>query len=117
MASGSHQWYRSCLALVARAYGWGWSGVATAGMHAAVERQAGQLHTSRTNIPRGAILWWTNSGAGHVAIYDGNGYIYSNDVSGQGTVGRVKWDFPEKVWGQHFAGWSAPYFPHAGGSG
>ncbi len=116
MASGSRQWYRSCLALVARAYGWGWSGVATAGLHAGVERQAGQLHTSRTNIPRGAVMWWTNSGAGHVAIYDGDGYIYSNDVTGHGTVGRVKWDYPEKVWGQHFAGWSAPYFPRAGGS-
>ena len=116
MASGSRQWYRSCLALAAQAYGWGWSGVNTAEQHADLLARAGKLHTTRTGIPRGAVLWWTNGGAGHVAIYDGHGYIYSNDVITNGQVGRVRWDFPERHWGQHFAGWSAPYFPHAGGS-
>lgn len=115
-ATNSRQWYRSCLALVANAYGWGGSGVGTAGEHALLLKRAGKLHTSRTNIPRGAVLWWTNSGAGHVAIFDGTGYIYSNDVITDGEVSRVRWDFPEKNWGQHFEGWSAPYFPQAGGS-
>lgn len=115
-ASNSRQWYRSCLALVANAYGWGYSGVNTAGQHALLLKRAGKLHTSRTNIPRGAVLWWTNSGAGHVAVYDGNGHIYSNDAVTQGEVSRVVWDMPEKQWGQHFEGWSAPYFPNAGGS-
>jgi len=115
-ATNSRRWYRSCLALVANAYGWGYSGVATAGEHAQLLKQAGQLHTSRTNIPRGAVVWWTNGGAGHVAIYDGNGHIYSNDAVTPGEVSLVAWDLPEKKWGQRFAGWSAPHFPNAGGS-
>ena len=115
-ATNSRQWYRSCLALVANAYGWGYSGDNTAGQHALLLKRAGKLHTSRTNIPRGAVLWWTNSGAGHVAVYDGNGHIYSNDAVTPGEVNRVAWDLPEKQWGQHFEGWSAPNFPHAGGS-
>ena len=115
-ATNSGQWYRSCLALVANAYGWGYSGVATAGQHALLLKRAGKLNTSRTNIPRGAVVWWTNSGAGHVAVYAGNGQIYSNDAVTPGQVSKVAWDLPEKQWGQHFEGWSAPYFPNAGGS-
>ena len=115
-ATNSGQWYRSCLALVANAYGWGYSGVATAGQHALLLKRAGKLNTSRTNIPRGAVVWWTNSGAGHVAVYAGDGQIYSNDAVTPGQVSKVAWDLPEKQWGQHFEGWSAPYFPHAGGS-
>ena len=114
--TNSAQWYRSCLALVANAYGWGYSGVNTAGQHALLLKRAGKLNTSRTNIPRGAVVWWTNSGAGHVAVYAGDGQIYSNDAVTPGQVSKVAWDLPEKQWGQHFEGWSAPYFPNAGGS-
>ena len=118
MSSGSHAWYRKCMALVAVAYGWQYSGNDTAYLGAKRVIAAGQMHTSRTNIPKGAVLWWdghrTGNAAGHVAIYDGNGYIFSNDVKGAGTVGRVPWTFPEDHWGQRFMGWSAPYFPNAG---
>ena len=114
--TNSAQWYRSCLALVANAYGWGYSGVNTAGQHALLLKRAGQLNTSRTNIPRGAVVWWTNSGAGHVAVYAGDGIIYSNDAVTAGQVSKVRWGLPEKQWGQHFEGWSAPFFPNAGGS-
>ena len=118
MSSGSHAWYRKCMALVAVAYGWQYSGNDTAYLGATRVIAAGQMHTSRTNIPKGAVLWWdghrTGNSAGHVAIYDGNGYIFSNDVKGAGTVGRVPWTFPEDHWGQRFMGWSAPYFPNAG---
>ncbi len=115
-ATNSSQWYRSCLALVANAYGWGYSGVDTAGAHAALIERAGKMHSSRTGIPRGAVLWWTNGRAGHVAVYAGDGLIYSNDAVTPGQVNKVRWDLPEKKWGQHFAGWSAPYFPNAAGS-
>ena len=89
--SNSGQWYQSCLALVANTYGWGYSGVATAGQHALLLKRAGKLNTSRTSIPRGAVLWWTNSGAGHVAVYAGDGQIYSNDAvtPRPGQQGRV----------------------------
>ena len=113
--TNSRQWYRSCLALVANAYGWGHSSIGTASAHAAIVKRAGKMHTNRTGVPRGAVLWWSG-GAGHVAIYDGAGFIYSNDSVIDGEVSRVRWDQPEKEWGKHFEGWSAPYFPRAGGS-
>ena len=118
MNSGSHAWYRRCMALVAVAYGWSYSGNDTAYIGAQRVIAAGQMHTSRAGIPKGAVMWWdgrrTGNTAGHVAIYDGNGYIFSNDVKGHGTVGRVPWTFPEDHWGQRFIGWSAPYMPNAG---
>ena len=98
-ATNSGQWYRSCLALVANAYGWGYSGVATAGQHALLLKRAGKLNTSRTNIPRGAVLWWTNSGAGHVAVYAGNGQIYSNDAVTPGQVSKVALGPPREAMG------------------
>ena len=116
--TGDRAWYRRCMALVAVAYGWRYSGNDTAYIGAQRVVAGGQMHTSRTGIPKGAVLWWdgrrTGNSAGHVAIYDGNGHIFSNDVSGHGTVGQVAWDYPEKQWGQRFIGWSAPYFPNAG---
>jgi len=33
-----------------------------------------------------------------VAIYDGEGYVYSNDVTHLGRVGRVPWTFPVNRW-------------------
>ena len=118
VSNGDSRWYRRCMALVAVAYGWSYSGNDTAYLGARRVEAAGQMHASRTGIPKGAVLWWdgrrTGNSAGHVAIYDGNGYIFSNDVKGHGTVGRVPWDFPEKQWGQRFIGWSSPYFPNAG---
>lgn len=114
MQTGASGWYRRCLALVMQAYGY--AGGAPTAFQAGQEAAAGgRLSTDRTRIPRGAILYWdgraTGNSAGHVAIYDGSGYIYSNDVAGPGTVGRVPWDFPETSWGQKFMGWTPPYFP------
>jgi hypothetical protein len=118
MTSGATQWYRRCLGLVALAYGWNVSGVSTAYEHALIVKQAGQLHADTTNIPRGALMWWdghpVGNAAGHVAIYDGEGFIYTNDATGPGKVGRVAWTVPTEQWGQTFMGWSAPYFPNAG---
>lgn len=114
MQTGSTSWYRRCLALVMQAYGYA-GGAATAFQAGQEAAAGGRLSTDRTRIPRGAVLYWdgraTGNPAGHVAIYDGDGYIYSNDVTGPGTVGRVPWDFPETNWGQKFMGWSPPYFP------
>lgn len=116
MTSGSTAWNRQCLALVMQAYGWA-GGPATARDAAQIVIDAGKMHHDTSKIPRGAVLWWdgsaTGNSAGHVAIADGKGYIYSNDVTGPGKVGRVPWTFPEKSWGQEFLGWSAPYFPTA----
>jgi cell wall-associated NlpC family hydrolase len=97
-----------------RAYGY--TGGAATAFQASQEAAAqGRLSLDRSNIPRGAVLYWdgraNGNAAGHVAIYDGSGYIFSNDVTGAGRVGRVPWDFPETNWHQTFLGWSPPYFP------
>lgn len=111
----SRSWYRMCLADVAMSYGWAFSGTATAYLAGVDAKRAGVLSTSKTNIPRGAVLYWSNGGAGHVAVYDGEGYIWSNDVVRSGKIDRVPWDFPEKNWGQTWMGWAPPYFPKGGG--
>jgi len=118
MASGSRAWRRRCLALVAQAYGWQASGTATAFEGAQIVAAAGRISTDRHRIPRGAVMWWdgrpTGNSAGHVAIYDGAGYILSNDVPvTDGRVGRVPWTYPEERWGHKWLGWSPPYFPYA----
>ncbi len=120
MTNPSKSWYRRCLELVMKAYGY--SGGADTAYEAGRDAEArGQLSTDRTNIPRGAVLYWdghaTGNPAGHVAIADGRGYIYSNDVKTPGKVDRVPQDFPEKQWGQRWMGWTGPYFPQGvGGS-
>lgn len=115
--SGSTAWYRRCGNLVAQAYGWDRSGIDTAFLAGQTAAAAGRLSTDRTRIPRGALLYWdgraTGNDAGHVAIYDGQGHIYSNDVTDPGTVGRVPWTFPETSWYQKFMGWAPPFFPSA----
>ena len=118
MNNGSRAWRRRCLALVAQAYGWQASGINTAFQAAQVQIAAGKMSTDRDHIPRGAIMWWdgrpTGNSAGHVAIYDGAGYILSNDVPvTDGRVGRVRWSYPEERWGHKWLGWSPPYFPRA----
>lgn len=119
MRDGTRAWRRQCMALVAVAYGWRYSGNDTAFTGAQRVIAAGKMSTDRTNIPRGAVMWWdgraTGNSAGHVAIYDGDGHILSNDVPvTDGRVGRVPWTYPETSWGQKWLGWSPPYMPHAG---
>lgn len=123
MKNGSRAWRRQCLALVAVAYGWQYSnacrdGSCTAFIGAQQVIAAGRMSTDRTNIPKGAVMWWdgraTGNTAGHVAVYDGNGHILSNDVPvTDGRVGRVPWTYPETNWNQKWLGWSPPYFPNA----
>ena len=119
MDDGSRAWRRQCMALVAVAYGWRYSGNDTAFIGAQRVIAAGKMNTDRTKIPRGAVLWWdgraTGNSAGHVAVYDGAGHILSNDVPvTDGRVGRVPWTYPETNWHQKWLGWSPPYMPDAG---
>lgn len=114
MDSGSTAWGRQCLHLVMTAYGWH-GGPATAFQAAQIVEAKHMMSKDTKHIPKGAVMWWdgraTGNTAGHVAIYDGNGHIFSNDVKGVGTVGVVPWTFPAKSWGQKWMGWSPPYFP------
>ncbi|MEU8779675.1 hypothetical protein [Streptomyces sp. NPDC048606] len=67
--TGGADWFRWCLAFVARTYGWGHSGV-----EFAIDHYRGMppemKHDRDRNPPAGALMYWdTGQRAGHVAIY------------------------------------------------
>jgi hypothetical protein len=99
--SGSTAWNYLCQKFVRMAYG------SSGGAATAVDawRAARYKHTSGEPRP-GAIMYW-GGGAGHAAIYAGNGMVYTTDPPGgqAGTVGLV----PLKAiqaWGKPFLGWT-----------
>lgn len=109
------QWGNRCLAVVGRAYGQS-STQAFGGHYYAISQfenmPARYKHTDGSMPPRGALVFWhTGSPAGHIAISDGNGYVWSSDPPGgrRGSVARVKISSVDS-WGPR-AGWSAPFFP------
>ncbi len=63
--------------------------------------------------PAGALVFYgvVSSGYGHVAIADGNGYIWSTDILRAGKVDRVPWQMVVQKWGLPLLGWSDPVFP------
>lgn len=115
-SSGRGSWYRRCLAFVAVAYGWGFSGVNYAIDHfGAVPAQ--YRHPGDRNPPPGALLYWTTgSRAGHIALYLGGpgGLIASNDILTPGQISVVPASMPESEWGARYVGWTENYFPQAG---
>ncbi|MGW4954548.1 peptidase M23 [Streptomyces parvulus] len=112
--NGGRDWYRACLAFVARAYGWGFSGVPYAIDHYK-EMPASMKHDKERNPPPGALMYWdTGSRAGHVAIYLGDGKIASNDIRRPGYIDVVPATDPETKWGATYLGWAPPYFPKGG---
>ncbi|MGV0101425.1 peptidase M23 [Streptomyces californicus] len=112
--TGGKDWYRKCLAFVAIAYGWNFSGV-----HYAVDHYktmpASMKHDKDRNPPPGALMYWETGGrAGHVSIYLGDGKIASNDISRAGYIDVVDATDIETQWGSTYLGWAPPYFPHGG---
>lgn len=88
MDSGGTAWHNLCLGLVSRAYGNVYSGIASASSAAYQIKADGLMHTTTDldSIPRGAIIWLTNSsGAGHVVISLGEGKAISSDVPNGST--------------------------------
>ncbi|MGO4420586.1 peptidase M23, partial [Streptomyces sp. MCAF7] len=84
--TGGRDWYRACLAFVANAYGWHYSGVPYAIDHYK-EMPAHLKHDKDRNPPPGALLYWdTGKRAGHVALYIGDGKIASNDIKRPGYI-------------------------------
>ncbi|WP_141753962.1 NlpC/P60 family protein [Streptomyces subrutilus] len=111
--SGNKNWYRKCLAFVAVAYGWNSSGTPYAIDHFYVAPSSMRHHDR--NPPPGALLYWrTNSRAGHVAIYLGDGMIASNDIREPGRISVVPAAEIESKWGSEYEGWAPPYFPNGG---
>lgn len=112
--TGGRDWYRACLAFVARSYGWSYSGVTYAIDHYK-NMPDSQKHDGDRNPPPGALMYWdTGHRAGHVAIYLGDGKIASNDIKRVGYIDVVPATDIETVWGAKYVGWAPPYFPSGG---
>ncbi|MGW2672363.1 peptidase M23 [Streptomyces sp. NPDC001272] len=112
--NGGAEWYRYCLAFVARTYGWSSSGTYFAIDHYYQMPQE-MKHDKDRNPPPGALMFWeTGSRAGHVALYLGGGMIASNDIKRPGYIDVVPATDIETKWGAAYVGWAPPYFPQGG---
>ncbi|MFJ2060358.1 hypothetical protein ACIOMM_31085 [Streptomyces sp. NPDC087908] len=113
-AGGGADWYRACLAFVARTYGWSYSGVQYAVDHYR-QMPASLRHDRDRRPPPGALMYWdTRQRAGHVALYLGGGKIASNDIRRKGYIDVVDAGAIESLWGATYLGWAPPYFPQGG---
>lgn len=100
-----------CDEFVAKMYGFGSSGYATA-VKNWQGTPNGLKHPGDWNAPAGALMYWGggSTGAGHVAISLGNGSIISTDATGPGVVGVIDSRVPSNKWGHPYLGWAVPYF-------
>jgi hypothetical protein len=62
----------------------------------------------KTDVPRGAAVYWTggSSGFGHIALSLGNGMVRSTDAGGSGRIATVAIDWVQQHWGLPYAGWA-----------
>jgi hypothetical protein len=104
---GSTAYENQCLHFQAEAFGWSYSGFATAEDSGDWMVSHGYLHTSGIP-PRGALVWYHNSaGTGHVVVSLGEGKIIGTSVNGRvGVAGYL--------YHSSYRGWTVPYFPLAG---
>jgi len=113
---GDQNYDNMCLALSAAFYGYSSAGVNSATDAAAAIEAAGQMHKDMTNIPVGALIWYDGGPAGnpfgHVAMYAGDGMVYSNGAA-NGGVGLISIDEPADGWGEPIIGWSTIWLPSA----
>lgn len=112
---GNWGYNNMCLSLVATFYGYSSSGVEGAQQAAEVISAAGQMHTDMSDIPVGALIWYDGTPIGnpfgHVAMYAGNGMVYSNGA--RTGVGLMPIEEPAVGWGEPIIGWSSVWLPAA----
>ena len=103
------------MSLVATFYGYTSAGEEGAQQSAATVSAAGQMHTDLTDIPVGALIWYDGTPIGnpfgHVAMYAGNGMVYSNGAPT--GVGLIPLREPADGWGEPIIGWSSVWLPAA----
>ncbi len=113
--TGNWGYQNMCLSLVATFYGYTSAGEEGAQQSAATVSAAGQMHTDLTNIPVGALIWYDGTPIGnpfgHVAMYAGNGMVYSNGAPT--GVGLIPLREPADGWGEPIIGWSSVWLPAA----
>lgn len=112
---GNQNYGNMCLALVSAFYGYTSAGIASAQDAAGVAAAAGMMHTDMSDIPVGALIWYDGGPVGnpygHVAMYAGDGMIYSNGAST--GVGLMSINVPADSWHEPIIGWSAVWLPNA----
>lgn len=115
---GDQGYGNMCLALVSTFYGYSTAGINSAQDAAAVISAAGMMHTDVSDldkIPVGALIWYDGGPSGnpfgHVAMYAGDGMIYSNGAST--GVGTMSINTPADDWHEPIIGWSAVWLPNA----
>lgn len=106
-AAAQHSWpVGMCDYFAAACYGLQASGYNTALDH---WNACTETHPGDANAPYGALVFWGN-GEGHVALSTGDGYIWSTDISGNGTVSHVPLSEVSTNWGKPYLGWAVPQF-------
>lgn len=108
----SSVWYLRCLAFVGSCYGLPFTGT-----HYAIDlwrkMPANLKHPNdKVAIPDGALLFYdTGKRAGHVALYAGNGNVYSNDICHNGQICLTPFNnLTNGKWRLKYLGWTPPYF-------
>lgn len=113
--TGNWGYQNMCLSLVATFYGYTSAGEVGAQQAAATITAAGQMNTDLTDIPVGALIWYDGTPIGnpygHVALYAGNGMVYSNGAPT--GVGLIPLTEPADGWGEPIIGWSSVWLPTA----
>ncbi len=98
-----------CDHVMGLAYGWAHSGSTTAHAHW-LAVPAAQKHAGDRSVPAGGLAFFSNGGAGHVMISIGGGTFISTDINGSGTLGNTTIATVESKWGEHYDGWTEPWF-------
>ena len=113
--TGNLGYENMCLSLVAAFYGYTTAGEVGAQQAANTIIAAGQMHYDMTDIPVGALVFYDGSGIGnpygHVAMYAGNGMVYSNGAPT--GVGLIPLNEPADQWREPIIGWSSVWLPAA----
>ncbi|HEY6019822.1 MAG TPA: hypothetical protein VIY48_07925 [Candidatus Paceibacterota bacterium] len=97
-----------CDNFVANMFGYSASGYPTAANHWN-SIPSNDKHPGDYSAPAGALMFW-GGGAGHVAISDGNGGIFSTDYPSAGQVSHVSASVIAETWKKPYLGWSVPVF-------
>lgn len=113
-SSTAHWAVGMCDNFVANMFGYTSSGYPTAANHWA-SIPGNDKHPGDMNAPAGALMFW-GGGAGHVAISDGSGGIFTTDYPTSGVVSHVSAGVISGQWGKPYLGWSVPVFQGQVGS-
>lgn len=110
-------YYQLCAHFVSWVYGYygiGFSSAKTAGN----AMPAKYRHKDVYNAPLGALIFFVGNDTGpwgHVVLSNGDGRVYSNDISVKGGISLVDLHIFKQRWGMSPSFWTEPYFPAAFG--